>query len=326
MSVPSLNQSLTSSSNTPEQPKADTVTLTLARSPSGQESVAVSFGTPDNKAGPMFAGPQAQSTVGSRGFAPGLFPASNPNTFLGGLIGQLQGLLNSLTSMFNPFRPGPGYGRPDPFNPHRPNPEYCRPTPGKPEPGFGRPDPHYSRRSNDQLGELLKDNFNAFRAPGKSYVTRESLESMAGKRLTGNEASDQNILLARELLRRPEVMQAFDRSGGTGNLDGRITRQDLDAVLNSDNPLKYQSDKQIAEQMLKDFNALKGGFWSTSISIKDLQSMAASALTGNPRQDSLIQLAREVTQRSSLLKQMDNIASRDNDGKIAKDALRWLSR
>gem|GEM_PF-1990563 len=326
MSVPSLNQSLTSSSNTPEQPKADTVTLTLARSPSGQESVAVSFGTPDNKAGPMFAGPQAQSTVDSRGFAPGSFPASNPNTYQGGLIGQLQGLLNSLTSMFNPFRPGPGYGRPDPFNPHRPNPEYCRPTPGKPEPGYGRPDPHYSRRSNDQLGELLKDNFNAFRAPGTSYITQQSLQDMAGRRLTGNEDRDQNILLARELLRRPEVLQAFDRSGGTGNLDGRITRKDLDAVLNSDNPLKYQSDKQIAEQMLKDFNALKGGFRKRSININDLHRMAALTLTGKPRQDSLIQLAREVTQRSSLLTQMDNFASRDNDGKIVKDALRWLSR
>lgn len=326
MSVPVLNQSVTNSPNNAAQLKAETVTLTLARSPSGQESVSVSFGAPEHKAGPMFAGPPMQGTADSRGFATSAFPASNPNTFLGGLIGQLQGFLNNLKSMFNPSRPSPGIGRPDPANPYKPNPGCCGPAPGKPEPGYGRPDPHYSRRSNDQLGELLKDNFNAFRAPGKSYITQKSLEDMAGKRLTGNEASDQNILLARELLRRPEVIQAFDRSGGTGNLDGRITRQDLNAVLNSDNPLKYQSDKQIAEQMLKDFNALKGGFWSNAINVKDLNRIAASPLTGNPRQDSLIQLAREVTQRSSLLTQMDNFGSRDNDGKIVKDALRWLSR
>lgn len=312
MSVPVLNQSVANSPNNPAQPKADAVTSMRARAPSGQESVAVTFGGPENKAGPMFAGPQVQSAMVPRGFGASASPGSNPNTFLGGLVAQFQMFFNSLKALFSPARPT--------------NPGCCHPAPGKPEPGYGRPDPHYSRRSNDQLGELLKNNFNALKAPGKSYITQQSLENMAGWRLTGDKDRDQNILLARELLRRPEVIQAFDRSGGTGNVDGRITLHDLDTVLNSDNPLKYRSDKQIAEQMLKDFNALKGSFWSNTINIRDLQRMAASPLTGNSRQDSLIQLAREVTQRSSLLKQMDNFASRDNDGKIAKDALRWLSR
>ncbi|WP_256352254.1 type III secretion protein [Pseudomonas yamanorum] len=311
MSVLGPNQSVTHSPTNSEMHQAGTAALALARSLVGPESVTVNFGAPENKTGPMFAGPQAQSTADPRGFAPGSFPTSNPGGFLDNLITQFQTFLNNLKSLFSPARPNPGC---------------CPAAPAKPEPGYGRPDPQYSRRSNDQLGELLKDNFNAFRAPGTSHVTQQSLQDMADRRLTGNEDRDQNILLARELLRRPEVLQAFDRSGGTGNLDGRITRKDLDAVLSSDNPLKYQSDKQIAEQMLKDFNALKGGFWKSSININDLHRMAALPLTGNPRQDSLIQLAREVTQRSSLLTQMDNFASQDNDGKIVKDALRWLSR
>lgn len=311
MSVPVLNQSVANSPNNPAQPPADTVTLTLARSPSGQESVSVSFGAPENKTGPMFANSPMHSPMEPRGSS----TASNANSLPGGLMGQLQALFDRIKALFN--------GRPDPA---RPTPGYCRPTPAKPSPGYGRPDPHYSRRSNDQLGELLKDNFNAFKAPGRSHVTKQSLEDMAGKRLTGNEANDQNILLARELLRRPEVMQAFDRSGGTGNLDGRITRQDLDAVLSSDNPLKYQSDKQIAEQMLNDFNGLKGGFWRKSVSISDLRRLAAAPLSGDPKQDQLIQLAREVTQRSSLLEAMDKGSSGHANGKISKHALRWLSR
>ncbi|NWB56971.1 type III secretion protein [Pseudomonas sp. F8002] len=323
MSVTLSNSTVANPSDNAAQRNTDAATLTQSRSRSGQGSIHISFNVPQNGVGPVYSnGPTTQSPMDTRGAANHAFPASYPNSFLGGLIGQLQDFLHKL---FNQFRPQPGYGRPDPAIPLRPLPGHCRPTPGKPDPGYGRPDPQYSSRTNDQLGDLLKNNFDAFKAPGKSYVTKQSLEDMAGRRLTGNEARDQNILLAQELLRRPEVIQAFDRAGGTGDLDGRISRKDLDAVLDSGNNLKYKTDKQLAEQMLEKFNALKGGFWKSSISIKDLKSLAESQLTGNPKRDEIIELAREVTQRSSLLTLMDAL-DRRYDGKIGKDALRWLSR
>ncbi|NIL16690.1 hypothetical protein [Pseudomonas sp. AN3A02] len=78
--------------------------------------------------------------------------------------------------------------------------------------------------------------------------------------------------------------------------------------------------------MLENFNPLKGGFFSRSIKIDDLNRLAAMPLTGRPQTDLLIQLAKEVTRNSHLLNQMDTMGGRPDDGRIHKDALRWLSR
>ncbi|WP_226477723.1 type III secretion protein [Pseudomonas sp. MWU16-30323] len=327
MSVTVSNPSVANPSDNAAPRNPDAATSTLPRSLPGQGAIHISFIAPQNGAGPVYSNwPTTQSPMDPRGAANSSFPASHPNSFLGGLIGQLQSFLHKLQSMFNPFRPGPGYGRPDPFNPHRPNPGYCRP----PQPGIGipkpvRPDPDFSDRNHDTLSQMLRDNFGAFTAPGKSYITKESLEQIAGKSMTGHPATDRNIALAQALLKRPELMDALDREGKTGRLDGRITLADVNAVIRSDSPLKYQTDKQLAEQMLEKFNALKGSFRKNSISINDLKSLAASQFTGDPKRDPLIELAREVTQRSSLLTLMDAL-DRRYDGEIGKDALRWLSR
>lgn len=177
------------------------------------------------------------------------------------------------------------------------------------------------------MAQSLLNNFNAFKAPWPAnYITPKGLENMAGKSLTGNPSTDQNILLARELQRRPDVMKALDRDGSTGVLDGRLTRQDINSVVRSDNPLKFQDDKQLVQQMLNNFNELKGGFWSDSIKVGTLKHLSSRPLTGNPATDSLIQLAREVTTRSDLLGKMDNIVGWKQDGKIKWNELLRLLR
>lgn len=320
MSVTLSNSTVANPSDNAAQPHTDAATSTQSRSRSGQGAIHISFNVPQNGVGPVYSnGPTTQSTMDPHGAANNSFRASYANSFLGGLIGQLQDFLHKL---FNPFRPHPGYGRPDPAIPLRPLPGHCRPTPCKPDPGYGRPDPHFSRQTPDQLGNLLKNKFDAFTVPGQPFITKQSLEEMAGRRLTNDQDRNENILLARELLRRPDVIQAFDRAGRTGDLDGRISRRDLNAVLDSGNALKYKTDKQLAEQMLKDFDALKGGIWSRSISIKDLKKLAASS-SSDPKQQRLIELAKEVTQRSSLLTLMDSLDR--YDGKIGRAALRHLS-
>ncbi|OLY72682.1 hypothetical protein AU074_08160 [Pseudomonas sp. ATCC PTA-122608] len=176
------------------------------------------------------------------------------------------------------------------------------------------------------MAEQLLTGFNAFRDRGTQHITQQGLENMASKRLTGNPADDQNILLAREILRRPDLMLGLDRSGSTGQMDDRFTRQDINALVHSDNTLKYQDDKELAQLMLQNFNALKGGFFSNSIKTNELNRLAAMPLTGRPQTDALIQLAREVTQRSSVLEAMDKAGSGYANGKINKHALRELSR
>ncbi|MGC6373444.1 type III secretion protein [Pseudomonas sp. K2I15] len=340
MSVSVSNQTTASThdSTAPADPKAKTGAQTSPGPTTGQQPGVVSFNTPENTFGPVFRGqqPLLQGPMTPRGFGgtPSLLSPQNDASLLG-TAAQHQGLLRKMKGWFSPARPNPGHcHRPGIGKPPKPDPEPCRPGIGKPptpDPGncgpvFGRPDPQYSRRSNDQLAEQLLANFDAFRDRGTQHITQRGLENMASRPLTGNLAVDQNIRLAREILRRPDLMQGLDRSGSTGQLDGRFTRQDINAVVGSDNPLKYQDDKQLAQLMLQNFNALKGGFFSSSIKINDLKKLAAMPLTGRPQTDSLIQLAREVTQRSNLLNQMDNVGGRPNDGKIHKDALRWLSR
>jgi hypothetical protein len=215
-----------------------------------------------------------------------------------------------------------------------PDPEPCRPCigkPPKPNPGYcgpvsGRPDPLYSGKTNEALAKHLLDNFDSFGGRGAQYVTPENLASMASRPLTGHAATDHNIRAAREILKRPGLVEALDRHSSTGHLDGLIDRLKITMIINSTNPFKYHDDKELAQAMLERFGDLKSGFWNPAIEIKELRQLAAKPLTGRPRTDALIQLAKEVTQRSHLLQQMENTGSRPHDGKIHKDALRWLSR
>ncbi len=306
MSVPAFNQPVVNlpsdAINQGAQEKANTKEATA--SVVGSPSSGPSFSASESKSGPVFAGGQgaaAREQGASQASAAQSAAARGPEI-------TVQGVLNSVKGFFSPARP-PHHGGPPP-----------RPFPQK-------PDPQYSKRSHEQLAQQLLDNFSAFKDPkNPGYITQQGLNDKAGRPLTGNPCIDQNTRLAREILKRPELMKALDRDGSTGVLDGRLSRQNIYDVVRSDNPLKFKDDKQLAGAMLENFNKLKGGFWSQSIKTADLNTLTQRPLTGNTKQDQLILLAREVVNRSSLLQQMDNIAGRDNDGQINKQALWWLSR
>ncbi|SDP88128.1 hypothetical protein [Pseudomonas extremorientalis] len=219
---------------------------------------------------------------------------------------------------------GPVFGGPPP----RPLPENVRPNPGPPpRPNPALPDPYLSKQSNEQLAQALLNSYDAFRGrwPSRS-VTRKSVQKMANQPLTGDPAKDANIRLAKELLRRPGLLQALDRNGSTGELNGRLSKDDIKSFIQSDNPLKSKDDKQLVQEMLNHFNELKGGYFSSTIKLRDLHARAMQPLTGNSRNDHLTLLAREVMARSNLMATMDNVESWRRDGKISRQELNALLR
>ena len=113
-------------------------------------------------------------------------------------------------------------------------------------------------KNREELAQQLLDNFNAFRDPKKpGYVSVDSILAMAKRGWSPNPAMNENIRLANELLRRPELMAAMDRHSSTGALDGLIDRQKLNMVIKGENYFKYKTDKELAGELLDHFDELK---------------------------------------------------------------------
>ncbi|WP_193557576.1 hypothetical protein [Pseudomonas kairouanensis] len=221
---------------------------------------------------------------------------------------------------------------PKPCPPERPKPDPClgkppeRPTPCKPDPCYGKPDPWYSSQSNDDLAKMLLNNFDAFKDPKQPwYITTQGISDLANKPLTGNPDQDQNIRLARELMRRPELVNAMDRHSTTGALDGLIDRKKIQMTLSSQNPHKYQDDKQLAAEMLKHFDALKDPDNPDYISIDRLKDMAKWP-AGDTAHGRLAWIAQELLKRSDTSASFDGADHWGRDGWIHKDTLRRMSR
>ena len=219
-----------------------------------------------------------------------------------------------------PVRPTPC--KPDPCDSKPP----VRPTPCKPDPCHGKPDPWYSNKSNDELAQLLLSNFDAFKDPKQPwYVTTQGISNIASKPLTGNAAQDQNIRLARELMKRPELVNAMDRHSSTGALDGLIDRQKIQMTIGSQSPFKYQDDKQLAGEMLNHFKALRDPENPEYISVDKLRGMAQWP-TDDPVHGRLAWIAQEILKRSQTLSELDGGDHWGKDGWIHKDTLRQMAR
>lgn len=225
-------------------------------------------------------------------------------------------------------RPHFGHGHFHPGPPPRPLPDAVRPNPGPPpRPTPERPDPYYSKQSNQQLAQALLSNYGAFKGGQYSRkVTLESVKQMANRPLTGNPRMDANIRLAKELMRRPDLLRALDRNMSTGASDGRLSKDDILSLIGSDNPFKLKDDKQLVKEMLGHFHQLKGSGRGDTIKLDKLKELAAQPLTGKPSTDHLIQLAKEVMSRSILQGRMDNVDEWQRDGKISRRELLKLLR
>ena len=198
-------------------------------------------------------------------------------------------------------------------------PPACRPcnsAPPRPHPTIGRPQPKpdYSMQSHEQLTQALLDNFKAFTGSDcAKYMTTRDIKAMAHRQPGNDPAMNNNIRLAKELLNRPDLMQALDRNNGTGATDKQFSKQELRDALEDTNYFRYRSDKEIAGEMLSHFDALArrcGG----QISIKGLNELARQPLTGNSSKDHLIQLAQALLSRGNLLKTMDH----NGNGKLSQ--------
>ncbi|WP_300632845.1 hypothetical protein [Pseudomonas sp.] len=213
-----------------------------------------------------------------------------------------------------------------PCPPPRPNPTLPGPPP-RPNPTL--PDPYYGKQSNEVLAQELLNKYNAFKPWYATTVTPDHINKMASRPLTGHPERDANIRLARELLKRPGLMDALDRNNGTGALDKSLSKEDISKFIVSSNPLKLQDDRQLAQNVLNNFNALKGPWWSAdrnAIDVNTFARFASRSLTGHGPTDSIIQLSREIMARSELKGSMDNVFGFLRDGKITRDDLYRLLR
>ena len=327
----------------------------------GQNAERVSFNSVDNKPGKLFADQESTSKARTNGDlsqgnnrqsatsdaqSPGIF-----NTFKQNLKGWCGGQRPPkpdpcLPPPCNakppkppkpcpPERPIPC--KPDPCNskpPVRPTPckpDPCigkppeRPTPCKPDPCHGKPDPWFSNKSNDDLAKMLLNSFDAFKDPKQpGYVTTQGISDLASKPLTGDAAQDQNIRLARELMKRPELVNAMDRHSTTGALDGLIDRKKIEMTLSSQSPLKYLDDNKLAGEMLDQFRALRDPDNTDYINVDKLRGIAQWP-TSDPVHGRLAWIAQEILKRSETLAAADGGDHWGKDGWIHKDTLRQMA-
>ena len=171
------------------------------------------------------------------------------------------------------------------------------------------------------MAQQLLSNFDAFKDPKTPWwITHDSLKNVAGQRLTGNVAQDQNILLARKSLKDPEFMRAIDRHSDTGAYDGLIDRRNLQIVINDSSPFASRYDKDLTREMLDRFNGLKDPHLTSYIKVEKLKDMANWPLTGDRVMDELIYVAKEAINRAYL---MDSLAK---NGLIHRSALQHYPR
>lgn len=349
MSVPMLDPSPVSTSSTSDPSQAtakpevkNTREAPAAPSFKGQSSANVNFQSGESKAGPVFGNHQAATTGADvSGSHHHHHHHHHHAPAMQDFLSQFKQWMNQWFSGHRP-PPYPGCGGPPPRPnpgcsnpPPRPNPGASNPPP-RPDPtggerpypvAPGRPDPQYSLKNNEELAAQLRDSFHAFRDPrNPGYISVDSILAMARRGWSPNPAMRENIRLANELLRRPELMAALDRHASTGALDNLIDFQNVIAVIKGENYFKYKSDKELAAEMLEHFDELKGWPWGPDLRIHDLKKLARQPFTGDAEKDHLIQLAQAVIQRGNLLKLMDDLASKDGDGKINWRALVLLSK
>ncbi|AZF43150.1 hypothetical protein C4J87_2994 [Pseudomonas sp. R1-43-08] len=86
-----------------------------------------------------------------------------------------------------------------------------------------RPSPsNYSRMSDSDLAKAFGDNFQAFKHPTTPNATTDKIREVAGRSLTGDAQKDNETQLAREVLKRDNVLKALDSVDDNGKRDGVI--------------------------------------------------------------------------------------------------------
>ncbi|WP_300628052.1 hypothetical protein [Pseudomonas sp.] len=85
--------------------------------------------------------------------------------------------------------------------------------------------------SNSDVAKLLLRDFEYFRSPDNSFVSRDSLVDVANRPLGNGGYDDQMTLLARDILGRPGVASLLDGVQNGGREDGLINREDVQLAI-----------------------------------------------------------------------------------------------
>lgn len=264
----------------------------------------VSYHSHGAQPGPMFGNPQLP--IDAHHHAAQHFNGQNQGAAPPAFFQQLSQMLSQWFGGLRPQRPDTSIGNPYPAAPRN-------------------SDPRYSSQSNEGLLGLLRDNFSAFqdpRTPG--FASGAQIYSMASQPWSLDRNTNENIRLANELLRRPELMKSLDRNDASGALDGMFSLNNLFSVLYASNPFKFTSDKDLAGEILSHFAELRGAGYGDALSFSEIGRMAARSWSGDSSQNFLTQLAQEVVQRREVLSAMDNALGRPNDGFISRAGLLYL--
>lgn len=270
----------------------------------GGNVATVSFQFNAHQAGPMY-GDQYSPTDGHRHAHQHGHHQSGPE--MQSFVQQFQNLLTQWFGANRSPRPDTSIGNPYPQAPRK-------------------HDSQYSAKSSQELTTQLRNNFAALQNPMlPGYVSAQSILDTAQRGWSFNSAANHNTRLANELLRRPDLMKIFDRSGPDGRLDGLISLQDLDAVINGTNPFKLTPDTQLAAELLTHFDALNGGRYGQDLTFDNLRQMAGQSLAGNPPMAHVIQLAQEALKRADVLNAIDTTIKGFPDSRISREALRMLA-
>jgi hypothetical protein len=80
----------------------------------------------------------------------------------------------------------------------------------------------YSKMSDSGLAKAFGDNFQAFKHPTTPNATTDKIREVAGRSLTGDAHKDNETQLAREVLKRDNVLKALDSVDDNGKRDGVI--------------------------------------------------------------------------------------------------------
>ncbi|WP_426109458.1 hypothetical protein [Pseudomonas sp. TWR1-1-4] len=84
-----------------------------------------------------------------------------------------------------------------------------------------------------------------------------------------------------------------------------------------------QSNEQLAQALLNNYDAFRGRWPSRSVTQQSLEKMANRPLTGNPSTDANIRLANELLRRPGLLQSLDRNGSTGGlDGRLSKGDIR----
>ncbi|WP_181077067.1 MULTISPECIES: hypothetical protein [Pseudomonas] len=137
------------------------------------------------------------------------------------------------------------------------------------------------------LGEFA-NNFDYFRTPGSPFVSRDTLEHVAERPMTGDPYHDRMTMLAREISRNPEMADMLDGITNGGQQDGLISPDDVlesMAVYGAPNTSSLMNtDDQLANTVLSSARNASTAFSSA------MREVGPAGMPGGMRQQRMNQV------------------------------------